>query len=69
MVSEIWEKVNSNYLLDDVRWNSCFFYCKDLQPSESKLYIDFNRDVFDKEFHVKVTRDKRAMAMRQFTTW
>lgn len=67
MVFEIWEKVTLNCLLDDARWNSCLFYCKDLQPYKSKLYIDLNRDVFDKEFHVKVTHDKRAMAILQFT--
>ena len=68
MVFEIWEKFTLNCLLDDTRWNSCFFYCKDLQPSKSKLYIDLNRDVFDKEFYVKVTRDTHAMAVLQFTT-
>jgi len=68
MEIEIWEKVTLNCLLDDVRWNSCFFYCKDLQPGKSKLYVDFNRDVFEKEFHVKVTRDKHAVAVLRFTT-
>jgi hypothetical protein len=67
MVFEIWEKVTLNCLLDDVRWHSCFFYCKDLQASKPKLYVDLNRDVSDKEFRVKVTRDKRAMAILQFT--
>ena len=47
---------------------SYFFYCKDLQPSKSKLYSDLNRDVFDKEFCVKVARDIHAMAILQFTT-
>jgi hypothetical protein len=68
MKFEIWEKVTLNCLLDDVRWNSCFFYCKDLKPGKSKLYIDLNRDVFDKESRVIVTRDIHAMAILQFTT-
>jgi hypothetical protein len=53
MVFEVWEKVTLNCLFNDVRWNSCFFYYKDLQPSISKLYIDLNREVFDKEVQVK----------------
>lgn len=60
MVFEIWE-VTLTCLLDDVGQNSCFFYWKDLQPSKSKLYFDFDRDVFDKQFRVKVTHDEQTI--------